>query len=474
MKILAVKPSPGIRSVHILHRLILLEPLELGYLAAAVPQHHDVKVLDLRIKRRPLRTYKRTVQDYKPDIVALSAYTHEINIVKELAQRARALLPDSLIVVGGHHATVLPEDFNMEYFDAVVRSEGCAPFRSIVEAAPDKEQFANIPRVLVPGISSDDEWKLDIPVYPDLATLPLPRRDLWDSRRYRCVWPSEQHPQWQTIFPPVATVRTSFGCRMECTFCVVPRLCGRKVLTRPTERIAEELENLEVDHVYFCDDETFINTQHARAVAETIKQHGINKRYFAWARSTTVNKSPDLFKLWRSIGLDAVFLGFEAITDSELDNLAKHSSVEENEHALATLREMGIAVHVGFMVRPEYTAQDFERLIQYVSTMPPAQVTFTVYNPSPGSPAWYEEREQFVCNPYTLHDCMHPLTKTTLPLREFYRYFARLTKAGNRRNPLRSPGSRLLPRDIARVIFAGETYIRSLKKAYRDFPRNMW
>jgi radical SAM superfamily enzyme YgiQ (UPF0313 family) len=324
----------------------------------------------------------------------------------------------------------------------------------------------------VPGERFDEAAVALMPAYPDLAELPQPRRDLWDPTPYRCIWPSEQHPPWQTIFPRVALVRTSFGCRMECSFCVVPQLSGRRHMTRPPEMVAEEIAGLAQDHVYFCDDETFLDPQHARELAEAIAARGIHKRYFAWARSTTVNRWPELFRQWRAIGLDAVFLGFEAITDQELKDIAKHSTVAENERAHATLREMGIAVQAGFMVNAGFTRQDFERLRAYVRNMPPAQITFTVFTPSPGSSAWHEERRRYVCDPFELHDCMHPLTPTAVPLREFYQQFSSLVSAGSAKNPLRSPKTRFPFREIFKIIHAAGAYSRALRRAWKDFPEN--
>jgi radical SAM superfamily enzyme YgiQ (UPF0313 family) len=218
----------------------------------------------------------------------------------------------------------------------------------------------------------------------------------------------------------------------------------------------------------------FLGSRHASALAEALEKRGVRKRYFSWARSTTVNRFPEVFRVWRRLGLDAVFLGFEAASDEELADISKHSSVRENERAHAALREMGIAVQAGFMVRPDFTAHDFERLKEYVRTMPPAQVTFTVFTPSPRSPAWERDKDAFVADPIGLHDCMHPLTPSAMPLREFYSRFSDLVRLGPRKNPLRAPGTRLRPWDIARIWWAGETYSSSLCKAYRDYPKELW
>ncbi|WP_373510506.1 hypothetical protein [Thiocapsa sp.] len=135
--------------------------------------------------------------------------------------------------------------------------------------------------------------------------LPLPRRDLWDTRHYRSIWTGEKLPRWHPLFPRVAMVRTSWGCRMKCSFCIVPHLCGGIHRTRPVQSGVDEIASLDVDHVYFCDDENFIDEPFAWALAEALDARGVKKRYFPWTRTTTVNRSPELLRRWREIGLDA-------------------------------------------------------------------------------------------------------------------------------------------------------------------------
>ena len=46
---------------------------------------------------------------------------------------------------------------------------------------------------------------------------------------------------------------------------------------------------------------------------------------------------------------------------------------------------IGIAVHAAFMITPDYSEDDFARLRTYVRNIPPAQFSFTVCTPSPGT-----------------------------------------------------------------------------------------
>jgi hopanoid C-3 methylase len=475
MRILLVKPRAQLSTILGLQRFTMLEPLELGYLAASVPPEHEVRVLDLRLARFPGQTFRATLRSFQPDLVGITGYSHEASTVKGLARVTRRELPNARVVVGGHHATVAPEDYATGQIDAVVRGEGCVPFAAILARLATGEGLSGIPNVVIPddGASggADSGW----PQFPDPATLPTPRRDLWDARAYTSVWVCESPAPWHALFPPVAMVRSSFGCKMKCSFCVVPYLSGGRHLPRPVEAVVEEIAGLRAEHVYFCDDENFIDEAFASELAEKLAARGVRKRYFAWARSTTVNRSPELLRAWREIGLDAVFLGFEFSSDDELRTAAKGGSVAANERALATLRSLGIAAHAAFMITPEYTRDDFDRLHDYVQALPPAQCSFTVCTPSPGTPDYDEIRPRiWVQNPYDLHDCMHPLTPTTLPLREFSRLYARQVAEGIAKTPLRRASRPVHPWHLARATLARAAYRRSYENLYRDYPRELW
>ena len=475
-KILLVKPHARLATILGLQRFMLLEPLEFGYLAAAAPGH-DYRVLDLRLYRTPDKAFERALRDFKPDVVGFTGYSHEATAIKSLAQRVRERLPRARIIVGGHHATSAPHDLDRPEIDAIVRGEGTISWPQVVEAAAQGKDFAGIPNVLVPGAGYDGQAASTWPLATDPAYMPHPRRDLWNPHSYYTVWAAEKLPRFASVFPSVSMVRSSWGCPMKCSFCVVPHLSQQTHRPRPVDSVCDELERLPTDYVYFSDDENFINKDFSWELAEEIERRGIKKRYFAWTRSTTVNRSPELMKKWGQIGLDGIFIGFEFIDDAELKATSKASTVKANEKALDTLRAMDIVVHAAFILRGEYDVDDFEKLRAYVQAMPPSQCSFTCFTPIPGTDEYADYEPKFWVpgeRAYDLHDCMHPLMNTKLPLREFSARFATQVIEGIRKTPLRSNHHLAPPKDMWRVWRADRGYHHGFQNLYRDYPRDLW
>jgi radical SAM superfamily enzyme YgiQ (UPF0313 family) len=474
MRILLVKPKARLRTVRGLEAFTRLEPLELGYLAASVSPEDDVRIVDLRLERFAAHAFQRALRSFRPDLVGITGYSHEASSVKSLTRTIKGCLPKTTVVVGGHHATAAPEDYNIESIDAVVRGEGCAPFRAIVSALHENEGFEGTPGVLIPGSDFDGPDELGWPQFPDPTLLPTPRRDLFNPRSYRSVWATEHMENWAPLFPMVSMVRASWGCRMKCTFCVVPQLYGGQHKPRSADSVAEEIERAPARHIYFCDDENFIDESFAWELAEALAARKVRKRYFAWTRSTTVIRSPELLEQWRSIGLDAVFIGFEFIRDKDLRMTRKGATVAANERGLELLRSFGVAVHAAFMIRPEWSEDDFEELESYIRGMPPVECSFTVCTPSPGTEDYESIRHNlWVDDPYELHDCMHPLTPTALPLRRFSQRYAQLARQGTARTPVRLQRPLTRPQDLLRVARAESKYFRGFQRIYLDYPKDL-
>jgi radical SAM superfamily enzyme YgiQ (UPF0313 family) len=120
--------------------VFLFEPLALEYVAAAVSADHEVKILDQRIDD----TVAQTLDDFQPDVVGFTGYTVHVNQIRRLAEQAKAWNSEVLTVVGGHHATVAPRDFESSHVDLVVVGEGIDSFREVVRRFDRYESFEGV------------------------------------------------------------------------------------------------------------------------------------------------------------------------------------------------------------------------------------------------------------------------------------------------------------------------------------------
>src|SRR5262245_4511912 len=78
-------------------------------------------------------------------LVGISCWTsmHYLG-ARAVARRVRSLAPHVPIVVGGHHATAVPEDFPHELCDWVVRGDGEQPLRALCQEWPHRPDARQI------------------------------------------------------------------------------------------------------------------------------------------------------------------------------------------------------------------------------------------------------------------------------------------------------------------------------------------
>jgi radical SAM superfamily enzyme YgiQ (UPF0313 family) len=434
--------------------VFLFEPLALEYLAAGLSPHHDVKILDLRLDR----DLQRAVEGFWPDVVGITGYTVHVKTVKRMFETIKRLNPRVLTVVGGHHATVSPADFRHRAIDVVVVGEGLEPFRQVVARFERGEGLEGVPGV---GLPQDGELLLadPAPLVP-LDDLPLPRREL--TAPYRRHYYSE----WMK---PLASIRTSRGCPYRCRFCALWKIAGGRYLKRRPECVVEELSRIEEDFVFFADDESLLDVARMTALARLIGEAGLRKRYFVYGRSDTIARNPELVRRWRDVGLERVFVGLEFFRDEDLSDVGKGSTTADNRRAVEVLHDLGVEIYASFILKPEFTPDDFATLKDYCHDLDVDFASFGVLTPLPGTDLLDEVQDRLITDDPDFFDFIHTVLPTTLPLEGFYSEYSKLYAQSLSPKRKRALLWRFRLRDLPRAVVRGLRFQSRLQGAYRDY-----
>lgn len=411
MKVLLIYPNAHKELIGYGDLGAIAEPLSLEYLAAGARlDSHDVRLLDLRLHPEDL---DRTVLDYAPDLVGVTGYSMHVLRVLRICQRVKELRPEARVVVGGHHATLMPEDFFEPQVDFVVCGEGVGPLRRLLGSLA-----AGAPVGGIAGLwAREGETFVSggPPASFSIDDIPPPDRSLTAADRdsYFIDW-----------MRPIALVRTTVGCPYRCSFCSLWKIMDGRYYLRDNERVVDEIASLREDYVFLVDDEAFINAKRMTALAEALRDRGVRKRYFAYCRIDTFLHHRSTMELWREIGLERLFIGIEATSKEELDDYNKRIGVAQIEEGLRIARELGIGIFAGFVVNTAYTAGDFKRLERFIRHNRIEYPSFTVLTPIPGTSALesfdHVTEKQANGRPnWALFDLQHPVTATHLPRPEF-------------------------------------------------------
>jgi radical SAM superfamily enzyme YgiQ (UPF0313 family) len=453
MKILLIEPAKAPVTIGG-EDAFIYEPLALEYVAAGVAKDHDVKILDLRLEKDLAGVFA----DLYPDVVGITSYTVHVNTVKRLFEQIKAWNPQVLTVVGGHHATVVPEDFLSPSIDLIVMGEGACVFQEIVRRFERGEEFDGIPGTAL--AKNGGLVKTDCVPVADLDVFPFPERRL--TAKYRPHYFSE----WMK---PLASMRTSKGCPYRCKFCALWKLAGGRYLKREPEKVVEELATIDEEFVFFADDESLVDAPRMKRLATLIREAGIKKRYFLYGRSDTIARNPDLLELWRDIGLARVFVGLEFFRDEDLKDIRKGSTVRDNERAVDILQHLGIEIYASFIVRPEFTKADFAAFRRYCQKLRLSFATFAMLTPLPGTDFFEEVKERLITHNYDYFDFIHTLLPTTLPLKEFYKAYYQLYMKAIPLAQRLALLTKLPLREILPLLASSYRLFNRLRNAYLDY-----
>jgi radical SAM superfamily enzyme YgiQ (UPF0313 family) len=390
-----------------------MEPLSLESVAGAAAGH-EVRLLDMQLDRG----LDRELDRFRPDLVGTGGCTADVPGTRRVLARVKQRAPTAFTVVGGQHASVAPGDFNHPDVDAVVVGMGEPTFGELLRALERGEPLQDVAGLALPapgGLRRTAER----PLPPDLDGLPTPRRDL--TRRYR--W------RYRAFGQAVGLLNTARGCPFKCRFCSIIRLMGGRYLVKRADRVVAELSQMPQRYIRLADGNTFATRRRMRELHDAIHAAGLNKRFMVDVRADTVARRPDLIARWREIGLYLAAVGLESIRPEQLRRLNKGGTVDDNVQALRILRDNEIRVLGQFMIDPEFTEDDFERLLDFVQEQRIQLPSFLIMTPFPGTPIHDEMRDRLCSGDLSQFDCFHAVLPTRLPLEQFYRRFLGLYDA---------------------------------------------
>lgn len=404
----------------------IAEPLALEYLGAALKANgHSARILDLRLHPKAL---SQALEDYKPDLVGVSAFSMHVRRANQICDEVKLKSPTTATIVGGHHATFLPEDFFQPSVDFVVSGDGTKPIVAVANAL-EKET----PHWAVGAVKGLHKRNREGCFKPDTDGANYVNRDSFKEIRFpdRSLTASDRSRYFIDWMSPVALLRTTVGCPYRCSFCSVWQVMEGQYFLRDIKPVVEELAEVAEENVFLVDDEAFINSGRMINLAQAIEDAGIRKNYFTYCRIDTLLRNHQAVRAWREIGLRRLFIGIDAISPKDLSAYNKKCDIAQIERGLAMARDIGIDVFAQFVVNTDYTPDDFKALVRFVEHHRIEYPSFTVLTPLPGTDLLpnfdlVTERQPNGRPNWDLFDLQNAVTATAMPKEEFRRRYRSL------------------------------------------------
>jgi hopanoid C-3 methylase len=444
MRVLLVHPSALMYSEIFLR----LEPLGLERVATAtLADGHEVRLIDLQVYARA--DLERQVAEFQPQAIGFSInYLANVPEVVDLAKWIKTVLPDTVIFAGGHSVSFVAEQVIAHAdgaIDVVLKGEGETGAPALLAAIPDKalaevpgavtQQGAGRPPLMLHSL--DDH---------------LPARHLGGRRRKYFIG----------VLDPAASIEFTRGCPWDCSFCSAWTFYGRSYRRLSPEAAVEDMSRIAEPGVFIVDDVAFIKAEEGDEIARQLERRKIRKDYYLETRCDVLIRNEEVFRRWKRLGLNYMFLGLEALDEEGLAAFRKRSTPAVNSKALEVARSIGLSVAINIIADPDWDEARFDFVRQWAMSVPEI-VNVTVQTPYPGTETWLTESRHLTTLDYRLFDVQHAVLPTRLPLHRFYQELVK-TQAVLARKHLGVAALTKTTGIVARQLFRGQT----------NFARMIW
>lgn len=358
-------------------------PYGLCSVASFIRENLDVNVSILDTTFHPNFSYVRSFLEKKSsDVVGIYVNTIAFYDAIKVAEIAKHC--GSFVVMGGPHATILPDTLiGHDCVDAVVIGEGEITFKEIVERRFNSDNLNRVKGIWFKDNGNIIKEPLRCPI-ENLDSLSFPAWDLLDMKKYMDNW-----FQMDSVNPGLkgVTVMASRGCPYNCTYCqpTLRKLFGARVRMRTPERVVEEVKTLKnsygINAFYLMDDTFTAFRQWVEKFCELIKDEEI-----VWGCITRVDRlDRKLLEDMRKSGLRKIAIGCESASQRIRNNIyRKGIKIEDVKRVVTDAKRLNIRTQVYFMIGgPTETRHEIKETINFAVSLDADEATFSITTPLP-------------------------------------------------------------------------------------------
>lgn len=375
-------------------------PLQVAYLAGAAEKAgHHARICDVMSKKQAsLAEFRAEVERWRPDAVMAFDYlpvtgaisTASVPGALEALRLAKEVEPSIVTLLGGPFPTFRYEELlgAESPVDVVLRGEAEETLAELLGALRSGRRLDEVQGVAF----RRDGGVVATPLRPHIADLDAlePAWHLldWGSYRYR-IEP----------YGRMASVLSSRGCMMGCSFCSHRQFWRGDWRARKPEKVVAEIRDLVgrygVEFVTFIDPYPTNDRDRWERLLDLLIEARLGVRLLMETRVEDVIRDADLLPKYEAAGIVHLYLGAEGSTDDMLVSLNKGTSVDMNGRAIALARDHGIVTEASFMVGyPTDTQASIEKTIEVAIRLDPDIAVFPILTPMPFTPTFEQMKDR--------------------------------------------------------------------------------
>lgn len=316
--------------------------LGLAYLASFLEKKgHEVKILwlDSFDFSDAHKIIISKINEIKPDVLGLQMFTMNRVSSYRLIEECSSKYPEIKIVVGGIHASALPEQIVGKYKNVmVVVGEGEITFSEFISSFENGEKNIEYIKGLVYGEGGRIVKTGERELVDDLDGLPYPKHEFF----------FEAEPKRTT-----AHIITSRGCPYRCSFCCLHIISKQKCRVRNIDEVIKEITELKRKYprlktIQIHDDSFTLDNNRVIDFCKKIIQGNLRIEFIASTRIKPV--SEEMLRYMEKAGFRKIMFGLETGSEKLIRSIHKGINQKDAEDLFRKLRKSNFIITTFLMV----------------------------------------------------------------------------------------------------------------------------
>jgi len=314
-----------------------------------------------------------------PRIIGITVITIGCWRAYDLAEKIKKIDPKAIIILGGIHPTVVPEEaFQNGSVDVVVRGEGEETLLELVQAINNQMDFTKIN-----GISFRSNGNI----------IHNPNRPLIKNLDEIPPFPYHLFEDNISEYPSFGSIISSRGCPYNCIFCSSRSISGRKYRYFSVERTISEIELLvdkyNQETIWFMDDNLGVNSKRFHGLLNGIIKRGLHKKARFIGSMRGDNVTDEILDKAKAANFGTISCSIETGSERLMKVLNKGETVEQVAQAIRRIHQKGISTSTAIIFGlPTETRGDRWKAIRLVRRLPLSSARFNTLTPYPGTPVY--------------------------------------------------------------------------------------
>ena len=368
-----------------------LPPIGLMYVAAALEKAgFEVQMLDNYLMKKPIDEIKQLVTNLRPQIVGITCGSATYSRCIETAKAIKEVLPSCKIIVGGWHASYVPDSLltNPE-IDYVVMGEG---ERAVTQLATCIINGSETAAMSIAGVACRRQGtniKNPPKFIENMDEIPYPARHLLPLELY------DRTIEYLSV-KPADVMSISRGCIYNCGFCETKKLWGNICRAFSPQRVIDEIQDLQSKYgtkgLYFINDNFTLRKNQTLELCNLMIKNKLDLEWVCDTRVDLVNQ--ELLETMRKAGCKTIWFGVESGSQRILKRIGRNTTLEQIENAFKLCRKNGIKTACSFMLGvPDETLKDMESSLKFAKKLNPDWCLFNIFIANPDSKLYQEVLE---------------------------------------------------------------------------------